>query len=86
MTSDALYIYSKRYVVTPCIWNHLVYTWKKCRVQKSRMLLCVIVRYYNKEQEIRQTICYYGHTKSSHFHFQILDGGSKLPIFFNKNT
>ena len=46
MMSDALYIYSKRYVVTSCIWNHLVYTWK-CHVQKSRMSLCVICRYYS---------------------------------------
>ena len=44
---DALYIYSKRYVITLCIWNHLVYMWKKHCVQKSRMSLCVIHRYYN---------------------------------------
>ena len=45
--SDALYIYSKRYVITSCIWNHLVYMWK-CYVQKLRMSLCVIHRYYNR--------------------------------------
>ena len=30
------------------ICNHLVYTWKCC-VQKLRMSLCVIHRYYNTE-------------------------------------
>ena len=47
MMLDALYIYSKRYVITMCIWNHLVYMWKKCHVQKLRMSLCVIHRHYN---------------------------------------
>ena len=48
---DALYIYFQRYVITLCIWNDLVYTWKKkevsCHMQKSRMSLWVIHRYYN---------------------------------------
>ena len=50
MMWDALYIYSQRYIITSYIWNHLVYMQKKevsCHVQKSRMSLCVICRYYN---------------------------------------
>ena len=29
MMLDTLYIYSQRYVITLCIWNHLVYTQKE---------------------------------------------------------
>ena len=29
MMLDALYIYSQRYIITSCIWNHLVYTQKE---------------------------------------------------------
>ena len=35
MMLDALYIYSQRYVITLCIWNHLdIHAEEECHVQK----------------------------------------------------